>query len=144
MILRPATFDDEKLLFDWRNDPSVLETSSSGMPCSIEGHHAWMNRVMLDNETFLYIAEVDGLPVGQGRIERAWKAISPKMDSCFIGYSIGKEYRRRGYGTALVRELVRIAKTERGYHTVGARIKRSNMASVIVAIVAGVNSIELF
>lgn len=143
MILRPATFADEKLLLEWRNDPTVREVSSHTAEVSAESHHAWLAKVMNDNDSFLWIAEVDGVPVGQGRIERAWKAISKKMDTCLIGYSIGKEYRGKGYGKQLVELLVKEAQSA-GYLTVGARIKRTNERSVIVALRSGIQAIEFF
>jgi len=143
MNLRPATIDDEKRLFDWRNDPAVLSVSSVSASVSQESHHYWLTKTLADDSVWVFIAEVNGAPVGQGRIERAWKAISPKMDTALIGYSIGKEYRKKGYGKQLAALLVRQAKGM-GYQTVGCRIKRTNMCSVAVAIQAGVNSIELF
>jgi RimJ/RimL family protein N-acetyltransferase len=144
MILRPATFADEKLLLNWRNDQTVRAVSTNTLEVSEESHKAWLLNIMRDNETQLYIAEVDGIPIGQGRIERAWKAISKKMDSCLIGYSIASEYRRQGHGVQLVTKLVNLAKNTHGYSTVSCRIKRTNMCSVAVAIKAGVHTIELF
>lgn len=143
MKLRPATFADEKLLLDWRNDPTVLEVSSNPLPVTPESHKAWLFNLMRDNETHLYIAEVCGYPVGQGRIERAWKAISKKMDSCVIGYSIVCEDRGKGYGIELVTELVKRGRAS-GYHTVSCRIKRGNVRSLIVAHEGGVDAVEFF
>lgn len=143
MNLRPATLDDEKLLFDWRNDPTVLAVSSVSVPVTLESHHYWLAKALQDDSVWLYIAEVNGVPVGQGRIERGWKAISPKMDTVMIGYSIDKHERGKGYGKQLVTLLVRQAKGM-GYQAIGCRIKRGNMCSVVVAMQAGVNSIELF
>ena len=88
MKLRPATFNDESLLLQWRNEPQARANSSYSGEVTPEGHKAWLQRIMLDNETHLYIAEIEGIPIGQGRIERAWKAYSKKMDSAAIGYSI--------------------------------------------------------
>lgn len=144
MILRIATFADEKLLLDWRNDETVRMNSSHTEIVSADSHRFWMAMVMNDTQMALYIAEVDGIPVGQGRIERAWKAISKKMDCGLIGYSIGKEYRKKGYGKLLATELVKLAKGMHDYPRVMCRIKRTNMCSVAVAIKAGVDHIELF
>jgi RimJ/RimL family protein N-acetyltransferase len=143
MILRPATFADEKILLEWRNDPTVLAVSSNPVAVIAESHKAWLFNIMRDNETHLYIAEVDGIPIGQGRVERAWKAISKKMDSCLIGYSIASEYRRQGHGVELVHTLVQCARLL-GYHTVSCRIKRTNTRSIAVAVKVGIDTIELF
>ena len=144
MKLRPATFADESLLLEWRNDPQARANSSYIREVTPEGHHAWLQRIMLDSETHLYIAEIEGVPIGQGRIERAWKAYSKKMDSAAIGYSIDVNERGKGYGKQLVEKLVNLARNTHGFGLVMCRIKRGNMCSVKVAIQAGVNTIEFF
>lgn len=144
MILRPATFADEKLLLYWRNDPTVLAVLPDSTPLSEERHKRWLAMVLAGHEdSLLYIAEINGVPIGQARIERAWKAISRKMDSCLIGYSIGEEYRGKGRGRWLAEILVLKAR-EIGYSTVACRIKRTNTLSIEVARKAGVDVIELF
>lgn len=143
MNLRQATFDDEKLLLEWRNDPTVLAVSSVSDRVSAEQHHQWIARALHDEFVYLYVAEVDGVPIGQGRIERAWKAISFKMDTAIIGYSIASEHRKKGYGKQLAYALVKQARAK-GFYMVGCRIKRTNMCSVAVAVKAGVNTIEFF
>ena len=144
MKLRPATFADESLLLEWRNEPQSRANSSYTGEVTLEGHRAWLQRVMLDNDTHLYIAEIGGIPVGQGRIERAWKAYSRKMDSAAIGYSIDVNERGKGYGKQLAEKLVNLAKNTHGFGMTMCRIKRGNMCSVKVAIGAGVNTIEFF
>ncbi len=144
MILRPATFADEKLLFDWRNDPTVREVSSNTQEITPHGHAKWLARLIANTDgAQLYIAEVDGIPVGKGQIERAFKVYAFTMDTGMIGYSIQKDLRGRGYGFQLAKLLVEQTKAM-GYATVGARIKRTNLCSVHVAIAAGVQAIELF
>lgn len=144
MKLRPATFADEQLLLNWRNEPQARANSSYPGEILPESHKAWLSRIILDTETYLYIAEVDGVPIGQGRIERAWKAISKKMDHALIGYSIDANERGKGYGKQLAEKLVNLARNTHGYGLTMCRIKRTNMCSVCVAIHAGVNTIELF
>ncbi len=144
MIIRPATFADEKLLLYWRNDPTVLAVLPDSTPLSEERHKRWLVMMLTGHDdSLLYIAEIDGVPIGQGRIERAWKAISRKMDSCLIGYSIGEEYRGKGHGHRLAEMLVFQAR-EVGYSTAACRIKRTNTLSIEVARKAGVDVIELF
>lgn len=144
MNLRPVTFDDAELLLAWRNDPDALKNSSNTLPVSEQSHNVWMNTVMMNSDIYVYIAEIDGAPVGQGRIERAWKAISKKMDSALLGYSIDKHYRQKGYGTELCSLLVNLATKHHGYAQTLCRIKRTNMCSVKVAIAAGVHVVEFF
>jgi RimJ/RimL family protein N-acetyltransferase len=143
MILRAATFADEKILLDWRNDPTVREVSGNVAEISAESHRVWLHRMITSQEAWLYVAEVNGLLVGKGQIERAFKHLSPKMDTVLIGYSVQRDLRGNGYGMELAALLVQVAKGL-GYPTVSCRIKRSNERSVIVALRAGVNAIEIF
>lgn len=144
MKLRPATIADESILLEWRNEPQARANSSYAAEVTPEGHHVWLQRVLVDPETHLYIAEIEGVPVGQGRIERAWKAYSKKMDSAAIGYSIDVNERGKGYGKQLAEKLVNLARNTHGFGLVMCRIKRGNMCSVKAAIQAGVNTIEFF
>ena len=144
MKLRPATLADESLLLEWRNEHAARANSSYTGEISAESHAAWLKRIMTDHETHLYIAEIDGIPIGQGRIERAFKAISKKMDAAMIGYSIDANRRGKGYGKQLAGLLVSLARNTHGYGMTMCRIRRGNMCSVRVAIAAGVNTIELF
>jgi RimJ/RimL family protein N-acetyltransferase len=100
MNLRPATVADEKLLLDWRNDPTVVEMLHDPRPITPQEHGKWLRRILLMDhcEMRLFVAEVDGVPVGQGRIERSWKTLSPKTDTCHLGYSLGKAACRRCEG----------------------------------------------
>lgn len=143
VILRLTRLEDAPLLLTWRNDPDVRAVVSSSKELNIEEHVAWLSQKLTSRDAWLYVAELDNLPIGQGRIERSWKALSPKMDSVHIGYSIASEHRGKGYGKQLVRLLVEQAHTL-GFATVNARIKRGNLKSLIVAMQAGVNGIELF
>ena len=141
ITLRSATEKDSDLLFAWRNDPDVIAMRANSTPDTRESHDHWL-RVMRSNDVEIYIAELDGVPIGQGRVERCFKALSPKMDACLLSYSIDKAYRGQGYGKQLVTLLTAIGKQR--YATVSCRIKRTNFPSAVVAMHAGVNAIELF
>lgn len=142
ITLRSARPGDSKLLFDWRNDPDVIAMRANTAPSTWEEHERWMRFITKNDDVEVYIAELDGLPIGQGRVERCFKALSPKMDTCLLSYSIVKECRGQGYGKQLVQLLTAIGKQR--YATVSCRIKRTNFSSVAVAMKAGVNAIELF
>lgn len=143
ITLRSATIDDSNLLFAWRNDPDVIAMRSNNTPDTRVAHDRWMSLMLSDQEVVeMYIAELDGVPIGQGRVERCFKAMSPKMDACLLSYSIDKAYRGQGYGKQLVTLLTAIGKQR--YATVSCRIKRTNFPSAAVAMQAGVDAVELF
>lgn len=136
------------MLLRWRNDPETRAMSSDTSEISLGEHLAWMhkrlNQGRLDAAySGLYVAEVNGEPVGTGRIDRGYTSLSLRMDSCKLGYSIDPDVRGKGYGKLLVEALNRNAR-RMGYAMVCCRIRRSNTKSLLCAAKAGVNSIELF
>lgn len=143
ITLRSATIDDSDLLFAWRNDDNVIAMRSNNTPDTRQAHDRWMSLMLSGQEVVeMYIAELDGVPIGQGRVERCFKALSPKMDSCLLSYSIDAAYRGQGYGKQLVTLLTAIGRQR--YATVSCRIKRTNTRSLLVAVYSGVNAVELF
>lgn len=145
LAFRPATLQDEKILFDWRNDPTVIAQLSNPRAVELKEHSRWLKSILSCTVgDHLYITELDGVPIGQGRIERNYTALNPRMDSCLIGYSIQKDYRGHGFGRQLVAFLVKEATITHGYATVKVRVKRTNIQSALVAMVCGVHAIELF
>lgn len=104
--MRQATMDDAELLLAWRNDPAVREASFSTAVVELEGHKAWL----ASKFGSIRIAEVDGVPVGQVRV-----------DGDTVSYSVAAEYRGKGYGTQIIRSVMR--------QPLVAMVKHGNVAS---------------
>jgi RimJ/RimL family protein N-acetyltransferase len=79
--------------------------------------------------------------VGAGRIENNFRS-TPPGTFCLLSYTIAPDVRGRGFGTELVRLLV-VQAQALGYTTIGARIRRDNLASIKCALSGGVNAIRL-
>jgi RimJ/RimL family protein N-acetyltransferase len=142
LTLRPATEADSVRLLEWRNDPLVRAMSSNTNLIQPEQHDAFMARWLNPfTKDALFVAELDGVPVGTGRVERAFVALSIKMDSCLLGYSLAEEWRGKGLGKELVKLLAERGR-EMGYLKTVCRIKRGNMVSILCAMHGGVDSIE--
>ncbi|MBA2281880.1 MAG: GNAT family N-acetyltransferase, partial [Acidimicrobiia bacterium] len=84
--LRAATEDDAQLLHRWVNDAAVRSWSFQAEPVPWDDHVAWLRRLLADDATSLAIAEVDGEPVGQVRLE-------PEGDALVISVSVAAEAR---------------------------------------------------
>lgn len=124
MRLRKITTEDKKLLFDWANDHSVRSNAIQGSEIIWEDHCKWFNRKMDSHtDTFIYILEVDTLPVGQVRFE--------KEDASYtIDYSVDKEQRGKGYGKALIDlGCLQVTKEIQYPITILANVKDINIAS---------------
>lgn len=126
MNFRPATLDDAHLLLDWRNDPLTREMSINSDPISWETHIAWLSRRLGSADPHLYVAEIDGRPVGTFRI-----------DADEISYTIAPEFRGRG----LASKMLVMARESFGQKR--ARIRKDNPASARVAHNAG-HIVEFF
>lgn len=120
MDLRKATIEDAKLLFDWRNDQRTREMSRDTLELAWENHVSWLATRLQRDDHGVYIAEINGLPVGTIRI-----------DHDEISYTVAPEQRRKGVGEAMLLEA------KKAFGQKVAEVKRENMASVKIAERAG-------
>lgn len=121
--LRPAGTADCDRLFDWVNRPDSLAASlRTSAPVPRATHEAWFAARLADPDTGLWIAERDGAPVGQVRLQRK---------SAALEVSIYVESAARGAGTAT--RMLDLARAEAAKRWPGlglvARIKPDNAAS---------------
>ena len=79
------------MLLEWRNNPATREASHNTTLISEDEHIQWLKRIMANENRKLYVAEIDGVPVGTARVdseafgyELSW-TVSPTMRSSGIG-----------------------------------------------------------
>jgi RimJ/RimL family protein N-acetyltransferase len=117
---------DLPAIVKWRNDPAVnryLRPAYRTLP-EVED---WYEHYFGAQGNRLFAVLTDGTLVGYCTIE----AIERENNKCELGIVIGEErYRRRGIGTAAIRQLLRMAFAELGMHRVEAVIHGDNVASV--------------
>ncbi len=123
VTLRPAAAADCDLLFDWVNRPDSLAASlKTSAPVPRATHEAWLAARLADPESGLWIAEREGAPVGQVRLQRKDAALE---------VSIYVAATARGAGTAT--RMLDLARAQAGKRWPGlvlvARIKSDNAAS---------------
>lgn len=105
--IRKATIDDEKLLFEWVNEPTVRKFSFSSKDITNEDHKDWL-RLKLNDPNCLILIGTDSntIPIGQVRIE----SINYKN---YIDISIDKEARGLGFAQILIEESVKFWRNAR-------------------------------
>ncbi len=124
LVLREATVADEALLLRWRNDVDVRREFFSDNEVSPAEHSRWFASKLADREvTRILVAEIDGRPVGQARIDRARALVGE------ISVVVDTDFRGRGLGTELIAKATELAASELGLERVEAHIKASNQAS---------------
>jgi UDP-2,4-diacetamido-2,4,6-trideoxy-beta-L-altropyranose hydrolase len=120
--LRSARSGDEKLIWEWANDPAVRQASFRSEPIPWADHRRWFAAKIASPTTRMFLAELENEPVAQVRFELA-------DDEAIISVSVSAKLRGRRYASAILRrasrEIFRSAPVER----VVAFIKSSNTAS---------------
>jgi RimJ/RimL family protein N-acetyltransferase len=125
LVIRAAVLDDADLLRAWRNEPETLRNSFDSRPIR-RGHHLlWLERKLEQPENSrVWIAELDGRPVGQARVDRVDPAIGQ------ISVSVAEGARGDGIGARLIEAATERAFAALGLTEIEARVKVSNGASV--------------
>jgi RimJ/RimL family protein N-acetyltransferase len=119
IALRPATAADARLLFDWVNTPDALaQKERTRGPIAWPEHAAWLDRLLADGGSALFIVEHADRPIGQVRLERDGAA--HRVDI----YVVPSARRRGAARLALTRAL-----QHPGVGTAVARVKTGNAAS---------------
>ncbi|HUO13280.1 MAG TPA: GNAT family N-acetyltransferase [Caulobacteraceae bacterium] len=92
--VRPATQDDCRVIWLWRNDP--LTRAMSRMPDAVpwETHRAWFTKVLADPARTILVGEVAGDSVGMVRLDRG--------NETEVSIEIAPSQRGRGLGRALL------------------------------------------
>lgn len=94
------------MLLKWRNDPDTRENSANQGEIEPNAHAKWLETVLTSNRNLLLIAEIDGKPIGAFRIDKLtmYEEQVDVPDCRLISYVVAPSHRRKGYGTAIVRE----------------------------------------
>lgn len=125
MILRPATQDDADFTLAIRNDPLTRANSRNTAEIPGEGHAEWLRGILLRADRRIYIATVDDAPIGSVRFD-----VDPTTRYCDMSWTVAADFRRRGYGTAMVAKAIGLV---RNASDVLADIKDTNVPSQKIA-----------
>lgn len=134
--LREVTADDERLLWEWVNDPQVREASFSQAFIPWEDHVVWFRKKICDLRTLMQIVvdETDS-PVGQVRFEI-------EGSDAVINISLAKDARGRGLGVAAIDVATRELFAARICERVHAYVRPGNNASSNAFRKAGFTELE--
>ncbi|MDP4277262.1 MAG: UDP-2,4-diacetamido-2,4,6-trideoxy-beta-L-altropyranose hydrolase [Bacteroidota bacterium] len=96
--VRKAGSADVDLYFNWANDAAVRQNSIQTVPIAYESHVGWFRRKLNQPDTFLFVIEQAGTPVGQIRFD-----YEVDSQSYTIGYSVDAAFRGQGLGKLVVK-----------------------------------------
>lgn len=117
MKLRKVTFDDWKLLLEWRNDIITRQNSFNMDIISDDSHKSWLLKSLDNPSRELYILEDDS----------AVATIRADIEDTIttLSWNVSPSHRGKGYGTELLKLYL---KDRKG--TFIAEIKPTNKASI--------------
>ena len=118
MQLRNATYNDWKILLDWRNDSITRENSFDQEEISEQTHKIWFNKSLSNSNREIYILEDNNVPVGSIRSDNI-------NDQYLLSWSIAPDQRGKGYGTKILEIYLQDKKGE-----FLAEIQPENIASI--------------
>ena len=133
--LRPASFDDCRLLWEWANDPVVRAASFSTELIPWEEHVNWLRRKISEPGCHHYIIVLSGndFPIGQMRFDSMGNEAE-------IHVSITSDLHGHGYGSQAILMASKQVYKETAITRIYANIKPDNSYSVRAFANAGFQS----
>jgi len=130
LVIRKANIFDVAILLDWRNDETTRIGSVNSKRIDYQNHIVWLNEILDNTESVVYIAEDGEEQVGTVRVE------SHEFSST-LSWTIAPEHRGKGYGKQLVKQIA-----DELDGKLVALIKPENIASQSIAKHAGLKFLE--
>lgn len=125
---------DAVRLLAWRNDPETRTHSFDTQPILEDTHRQWLTAMLAAPGERLFVAEVDGDPVGVGRLTRSG-------DATLLHLTIAPEHRGRGYAAPVIEALV-VEACRDGLQHIDAYVKPDNIRSMRAFATAGFHQID--
>lgn len=136
--LRKAGPQDERLIWEWVNDPAMLKFAfQTHEPVPWENHRKWFAGTLEGTKRTQYVAEAaDGTPAGQIRFE-------PNEGEPVVSVYLAEAFRGKGLAPDLIRAGTERFCAEKGALEVIAWIKPENLASYHSFLKAGYGDAEM-
>jgi UDP-4-amino-4,6-dideoxy-N-acetyl-beta-L-altrosamine N-acetyltransferase len=97
MLLRPVEERDLELMLAWRNSERIRANMYTGHLITPAEHRAWFDRLSLDRETFAFLFEYEGRPLGIVNLNHLdWRNLR-----CHWGFYLGETDAPPGSGTRM-------------------------------------------
>lgn len=137
VFVRPAAECDQRLIWEWANDPQVRAASFSTEPIPWESHVVWFaEKLAARNTHLLMVQTIDDQPIGQIRFD-----VTDQEADLHISLAKGK----RGAGLAVPAIQAALCRlfASRECECVHAYVKPENAASIRVFEKAGFERMEM-
>ena len=123
VTLRPATADDCRRVWDWRNDAETRRASFDSSPIPFEAHERWFLDSLRSRTRKIYIVVAGERPSGVARLD-----VTGGQAAVII--HLAPESRGRGVGRRALAALEGVAFGTLGVTRLVAQVKADNAASL--------------
>ncbi len=123
VTLRAAHADDASTIRDWRNDADTVRSSAIARPVSEAEHARWFAATLADPRRRLWVAEENGVPVGQVRVDL-------NDGAGVFSIVVAPEHRGRGIGQAMLRGALAEVEREGTATKLVALVRKENLPSM--------------
>jgi RimJ/RimL family protein N-acetyltransferase len=130
VVVRPVALDDRDALLAWRNDPTAFRWYRTAAPVSDADHDAWLAERLARPDPLLWLAELDGRPVGSVRLDRI------PAERAAVSVAVDRGARGRGVGSALLAHAAAAGRAL-GCAALDAEVGDGNEASLALFASAG-------
>ncbi|MBE6738326.1 MAG: N-acetyltransferase [Ruminococcaceae bacterium] len=128
MIIRTAQKEDIEALLDIYNYEVINSTATFDLnEKTLEQWTQWFYAHNVDNHP-LIVAELEGVVAGYASLS-PYREKEAYKSTVELSVYVSKEYRGRGVATALMQEIIRMAKEDKNIHTVVSVITSENRVS---------------
>lgn len=118
--LRPLGEIDRERILAWRNDPFIIERSSSRRAVTREEHDAWFDGILHSSESLGFIVEWNGNAIGQVRFDR------DAPGRCIITAYLLQPHTGKGLGVEAIRRACSIVRQQWPNHRIVAFVRADN------------------
>lgn len=125
LFLRPATINDSKLLFDWRNEYDTRMNSFNQKEITWKEHSSWLSKELNNPNESIFILIKGNESIGQVRL-------SKENNEVTISYSIDKSFRGQGFGNIILQLAEKEAYRKHGKVQLVALVLKENVASQMI------------
>ena len=134
LLLRRASIDDAKLLWEWANEPIVRKNAFHTEPIPWATHMEWLTKKLQSPDCLIWVAHAGEIPVGQIRFDMS----GPEAT---VDISIDARQRGHGFGLELlVKGLAKIF-AAKSTNKIVALVKHGNPASQAIFVATGFRSV---
>lgn len=123
LSIREAIKSDCLTLLEWRNDPSVSMNSFNSDKINRAEHEAWFEEKLLNANSFIFIAELEGNECGMVRYDIL------EDNSAKVSIIVAPSYQGKGLGSLLLLESEKKLLVSSKVRLIKAEVKEDNIAS---------------